>query len=107
MGGHCTKDWKREREFLVADLSLQSSIRKVSEEFKKKYSDLHVLGNLGRLRIWEKQLTQQGVERMFVVNMISHFLLMNELLDILKKRCPSRVVTVIGNPAFLKHPNIN
>lgn len=94
-------------EFLVADLSLQLSIRKASEEFKRKYSDLHVLGNLGGASYWEKQLTQEGVERMFAVNVLSHFLLTNELLDILKKSRPSRVVTVAGNPAFLKNPNIH
>ena len=60
-------------EVLVADLSLQSSIRNVSEEFKRKYDNLHVLANLGGVMYFEKQLTQEGIERMFAVNYLSHF----------------------------------
>ncbi len=94
-------------EVLVADLSLQSSIRKVSEEFKRKYDNLHVLANLAGAMYFEKQLTQEGRERMFAVNYLSHFLLTNQLLDMLKESRPSRVLTVAGAPRFLKHATIN
>jgi NAD(P)-dependent dehydrogenase (short-subunit alcohol dehydrogenase family) len=60
-------------EVLVADLSLQSSIRKVSEEFKRKYESVHVLANLAGAMYFEKQLTQEGIERMCAVNYLSHF----------------------------------
>ena len=94
-------------EVLVADLSLQSSIRKVAEEFKRKYDNLHVLGNLAGAIYFEKQLTQEGIERTFAVNYLSHFLLTNQLLDILKESRPSRVITVAGAARFLKNPRIN
>jgi NAD(P)-dependent dehydrogenase (short-subunit alcohol dehydrogenase family) len=94
-------------EVLVADLSLQSSIRNVSEEFKRKYDNLHVLANLGGAIYLEKQLTQEGIERMFAVNYLGHFLLTNQLLDILKESRPSRVITVSGAPRFLKNAKIN
>lgn len=94
-------------EVLVADLSLQSSIRNVSEEFKRKYDNLHVLANLGGVMYFEKQLTQEGIKRMFAVNYLSHFLLTNQLLDMLKESRPSRVLTVAGAPRFLKHATIN
>ncbi|MEH2376728.1 SDR family NAD(P)-dependent oxidoreductase [Nostoc sp.] len=87
-------------EFLVADFSLQSSIRKVSEEFKRKYDNLHVLANLAGALFFEKQLTQEGIDMTFAVNYLNHFLLTNQLLDILKESRPSRVITVTGAPRF-------
>lgn len=94
-------------EYLVADLSLQSSIRAASEAFKRKYDNLHVLANLGGAAYFEKQLTQDGIERSFAVNYLSHFLLTNQLLDILKASHPARVMTVAGAPQFFRNPKIN
>jgi len=94
-------------EYLVADLSSQASIRKVADQFKQKYTNLHVLANLAGGLFFEKQLTADGIERSFAVNYLSHFLLTCQLLDILKASAPSRVVTVGGNPAFLRKANIN
>ncbi len=94
-------------EYLVADLSLQSSIRKVADEFKQKYDNLHVLANLAGKLSFEKQITPEGIESSFGVNYLSHFLLTNQLLDILKENSPSRIITVGGNPSFIKHTKIN
>ena len=94
-------------EYLVADLSLQSSIRKVADEFKRKYNNLHLLANLAGKLSFEKQITPEGIESSFAVNYLSHFLLTNQLLDILKESGPSRVITVGGNPSFIKHAKIN
>ena len=94
-------------EYLVADLSLQSSIKQVSEEFKRRYENLHVLANLAGAVYFEEQLTSEGIERTFAVNYLSHFMLTNQLLDILKASRPSRVITVAGAPRFLKGAKIN
>ena len=94
-------------EFLVADLSLQASIRKVSEEFKRKYDNLHVLANVAGALFFEKQVTSEGIDKAFAVNYLSHFLLTNQLLDILKDSGSSRVMTVAGAPGFLKNPKID
>ena len=94
-------------EFLVADLSLQSSVRQASEEFKRKYDNLHVLANLAGAAYFEKQLTPEGIERTFAVNYLGHFLLTHQLLDMLKESGPSRVITVTGAPLFVKNPKIN
>lgn len=51
---------------------------------------------------FEKQRTPEGVDRMFAVNVLDHFLLTNQLFDVLKESQPSRVITVAGNPRFLK-----
>lgn len=94
-------------EFLVADLSLQSSIRQVSETVKRTYDNLHVLVNAAGALFFEKQRTKEGIDQAFAVNYLSHFLLTNQLLDILKASRPARVMTVAGAPRFLQHPTID
>lgn len=94
-------------EILVADLSLQSSIRQAAEEFKRRYENLHVLVNVAGAVYFEKQLTPEGIERSFAVNYLDHFLLTNQLLDILKESKPARVITMAGAPRFLKNPKID
>jgi len=94
-------------EYLIADLSLQSSIKAVSEQFKKKYDNLHVLANCMGAIFNGKQMTSEGIERTFAVNYMSHFGLTNELLDILKASGRSRIITVTGNPFFLKNAKID
>lgn len=44
---------------------------------------------------------------MLAVNVHSHYLLTKRLLDILQESGPARVITVSGNPIFLKNPIIN
>lgn len=94
-------------EWVAADLSLQSSIREVSDAFKRKYDQLHVLINACGAVYFKKELTADGIDRMFAVNVLSHYLLTNRLLDILQESGPARVITVSGNPRFLKNPVIN
>lgn len=94
-------------EFLAADLALQSSIRQASEEFKRRYDGLHVLVNAGGAIYWDRQLTQEGVERMFAVNYLGHFLLTHQLMDMLKGNRPARVITISGNPRFLRNPKLD
>ena len=99
--GNSRVDW------VAADLSLQSSIREVSDAFKRKYDQLHVLINACGAVYFKKELTADGIDRMFAVNVFSHYLLTNRLLDILKESGPARVITVSGNPRFLKNPVIH
>ncbi|BFH62564.1 hypothetical protein PAJ34TS1_31560 [Paenibacillus azoreducens] len=44
---------------------------------------------------------------MLAVNVHSHYLLTKRLLDILQESGPARVITVSGNPRFLKNSIIN
>ena len=94
-------------DFLVADLSLQSSIRAVSQEFKRKHNELHVLANLAGSMDFEKRVTPEGFDQSLAVNYLDHFLLTHELLDILRDSKPARVLTVAGAPGFLKKPTID
>ncbi|MCZ6648026.1 MAG: SDR family oxidoreductase [Thaumarchaeota archaeon] len=80
-------------DFIVADLSSQESIRKLSEDFKAKYQNLHVLINNAGL-LGHQPLSVDGIDKLFAVNYLAPFLLTNLLLDVLKVSAPSRVVNV-------------
>ncbi len=94
-------------ELMTADLSLQSSVRALAAAFKQRYDRLDGLMNLAGGIYFKKDLTQEGIDQSFAVNYLSHFLLTHELLDILKASAPARVVTVSGNPAFIKRAKLD
>ncbi len=50
-------------EFLVADLSLQASIRHAAAEFKRRFNNLHVLANVAGALFFEKQLTAESIDK--------------------------------------------
>lgn len=93
--------------FLSADLSIQSSIRELSEEFKSKYGRLDVLVNCAGILKLKKEVTEDGIDSMLAVDYLSHFLLTNLLIDLLVKSTPSRVVTVVGSPRYIENIRID
>jgi NAD(P)-dependent dehydrogenase (short-subunit alcohol dehydrogenase family) len=94
-------------EYLVADLSLQSNIRQVSEEVKRRYDNLHGLVNAAGALFFEQQLTAEGIDKSFAVNYLSHFYLTTQLLELLQESSPARVLTVGGAPRFVRHPTLD
>ncbi len=90
-------------ELLLADFASFDSVRTLAEEFKATHDRLHVLvNNAGVVRLRHTQ-TADGLETTFQVNYLSHFLLTNLLLDLLKKSAPSRVVNVSSAAHFGGH----
>jgi NAD(P)-dependent dehydrogenase (short-subunit alcohol dehydrogenase family) len=79
---------------LLADLASQAAIRRLAEDFKKKFSALHVLINNAGIIPRKRQVTVDGFETQFAVNHLAPFLLTNLLLDTLKSSAPARIVTV-------------
>jgi len=79
---------------LVADLSSQQDVRRLANEFKSKYSYLHVLlNNAGGFFLW-RQLSVDGIEMTFALNHLAYFLLTNLLLDTIKASAPARIINV-------------
>ena len=83
---------KGEADFIKCDLSSLDSVRKAADEFKARYPRLDVLINNAGLVSGKRMITVDGFEYTFQVNHLSHFLLTNLLLDVLKKSAPSRIV---------------
>lgn len=93
--------------FLIADLSLIQSVYQLSEQFKQDHKKLDGLVNAAGAWYFKKEITSEGIDKSFAVNYLSHFALTNSLMDVLKATDDARIVTVGGNPLFLKKPKIN
>lgn len=81
-------------DLLLADLSSQKSIRQLADDFKQRYSQLHVLINNAGVFSPRKRLTVDGIDMVFAVNQLAPFLLTNLLLNVLKASAPARIVNV-------------
>jgi len=95
-------------DFLLADLSAQKNVRALAEQFKVKYERLDVLINNAGLAASKKELTEDGIESDFAMNVVTPFLLTHLLMDSLKKSQSPRVVTLMGGdvPAKLEMDNL-
>ena len=80
---------------LLADLTRQSAIRALVEEFKASQTRLDVLINNAGLAAESRQLTADGIESNFAVNVTAPFLLTSLLLNSLQAS-PSAVISVTG-----------
>jgi NAD(P)-dependent dehydrogenase (short-subunit alcohol dehydrogenase family) len=81
-------------EGVVADLASQAQVRRMAAEVASRFASLDVLVNNAGTYLFERTLTQEGLEKTFAVNYLSHFLLTNLLLDRLAASPSSRVVCV-------------
>ncbi len=79
---------------LIADLSVQQSIRQLAQGFNEKYECLDVLINNAGGVFSSRMLTKDGLEHTFAFNHLGYFLLTNLLLDKLKASTPSRIINV-------------
>jgi len=79
---------------MYADLSSQSSIRQLAQDFEKRFERLDVLVNNAGVSPWKRQTTTDGIELTFAVNVLAPFLLTNLLLARLRASVPSRIVNV-------------
>jgi NAD(P)-dependent dehydrogenase (short-subunit alcohol dehydrogenase family) len=81
-------------DLITADLSVQRNVRRLAEEVSSRYERLDVLINNAGVFERVRKLTPDGIEMTFAVNYLAPFVLTRQLLPLLKKSSPSRVVTV-------------
>ncbi len=86
---------------MQVDASSQKSIHEFAREFRRKYRRLDVLvnnaaGNRGTL---PKVDSLDGIELTFATNVLGYFLLTQELLPLLMKSAPARIVNVASSYA--------
>jgi NAD(P)-dependent dehydrogenase (short-subunit alcohol dehydrogenase family) len=82
---------------MLADLSSQQEVRHLANEFKSKYSHLHVLINNAGGYFLKRQLSVDGIEMTFALNHLAGFLLTDLLLDTIKASAPARIINVSSN----------
>ena len=81
-------------EGFAADFESLKDVSILAEKIKDKFDKLDILINNAGTFEKEKALTQDGYEKTFQVNHLSHFLLTNLLLDRLKKAEKGKIVNV-------------
>ena len=80
--------------FVVADLSVQSDIGRLAEEFKQHYDRLDVLVNNAGGYFHKRQLSADGLEMTFALNHLAYFILTHRLMPTLLVSRSSRVINV-------------
>ncbi len=81
-------------EYLLGDLSIMNDARRIGKEFNEKYEHLHILINNAGGVYQSRELTDEGYEKTFATNHLSHFILTNILIDKIKKSAPARIINV-------------
>ena len=81
-------------ELYACDLASMESVRQFAADFLKNHHHLHLLIN--NAGTWEtrRRESEDGIELTFAVNHLSHFLLTNLLLGVMKQSTPARIVNV-------------
>lgn len=78
----------------LADLSLQSEVRRLSGTLLGAYPRIHALLNNAGAMFAKREVTSEGFERTWALNVVTPFLLTRLLFSRLASSAPSRVVNV-------------
>lgn len=79
---------------LVGDMSSMADVRRVAREYAASHSRLDVLLNNAGAFFGQRLVTKDGYEMTFALNHLGYYLLTRELMDLLKRSAPARVVSV-------------
>lgn len=80
--------------YILADLSSQKEVRNLVHQFKSQYNRLDILINNAGVILGNHQYSVDKIEMTFAINHLSHFLLTDLLLGIIKTSEPSRIINV-------------
>lgn len=93
-------------ELLLANLASFESVRALANEFLGKHDAMHVLINNAGVVAVRRSVTVDGFETTLQVDYLSHFLLTNLLLGLLKRSAPSRIINVSSASHYGGHLNL-
>ena len=79
---------------MLADLAVQTEVRKLAEGFRERHDRLDVLVNNAGLIQSRRTETPDGIELTLAVNHLAPVLLTNLLFEVLERSAPSRIITV-------------
>ncbi len=89
------------------DLESLKSVQNFVEVFRTEYTQLHLLINNAGVWFSKRELTEDGFEKNFAINHLSHFLLTKSLLDIIKKTPKARIINVASEAHKFGQINFN
>jgi NAD(P)-dependent dehydrogenase (short-subunit alcohol dehydrogenase family) len=89
-----TLSGNKNTDYILVDLTSKKAVRECVATFKRNYEKLDILINNAGVCLPEKRITGDGMEESFEINHLSHFLLTNLLLDMLKKSDDPRIINV-------------
>lgn len=94
---------------VIADLYLLSEIRNLCALIHNNFSSLDILiNNAGGLMGKEIELTQEGYEKTFAINVLAPFMITKLLMDMLVKSSDARIINVSSNSHQLNaHPDFD
>ncbi|KAI7892597.1 uncharacterized protein EV154DRAFT_550547 [Mucor mucedo] len=81
-------------DFIQLDLLKLDSVTKFAQEFKSRYTHLHILLNNAGVMMSPFALSEDGIESQFATNHVAHYYLTMLLLPVLECSTPSRIVNV-------------
>jgi NAD(P)-dependent dehydrogenase (short-subunit alcohol dehydrogenase family) len=81
-------------ETFQADFASLTEVRRLADDIKARFDSLSVLVNNAGVWHTHRTLSKDGYEATFAVNHLAHFVLTNELQDLLVAAAPARVVNV-------------
>ncbi len=81
---------------VYGDLSSFNEIKEMVNDIYNRFNRLDVLINNAGVYRSTRDLTQEGLEETFAINYIAPFILMNLLIDLLKKAKSSRIANVVS-----------
>lgn len=82
-------------DILIADLFLQSEVRRMANDFLSRYDRLDVLiNNAGCMIGNQREVTSEGHERMLALNLFAPFLLTALLMPALRNSASARIINV-------------
>ncbi|MGA9839052.1 MAG: SDR family oxidoreductase [Thermoplasmata archaeon] len=78
----------------VQDLAVRAEVRQLSTELLRRYPEIHLLVNNAGAYFARRELTADGLERTFALNVLAPFALTSLLADRMRASAPARVVQV-------------
>lgn len=81
-------------DYLIADLSQLGDIYRVADALLKLETDIDVLIHNAGIYLTQKEITEDGLEKVFVVHYLSTFIINYLLIDKLKAQTSARIILV-------------
>jgi NAD(P)-dependent dehydrogenase (short-subunit alcohol dehydrogenase family) len=84
-------------DIIECDLASLESVSRFCEVFKQNHDGLHVLIN--DAGIWNRKRTnsKDGIEETFAINFLAPFLMTNNLLGMIKRSAPARIINLTSD----------